>query len=123
MGSVWFHSGLGLGCSCFVGERCSWFGEHCSFVDGRQELERERHADNCNWQLGLGWDGRQGRIGHHLGSLGCSIFHHRRHRRTGWMCHIDRRSCVEIESVDIVAEQVVELAEVVLVGLRGDGLR
>lgn len=68
--------------------------------------------------VGLGLSGR------HLGSLGCSISHHMRHHRIGLMCHKDRRSCcVELDSVDIVAEQVVELAVVVLVGRLVNGLR
>jgi hypothetical protein len=96
----------------------------CSFVDGRLELERELGlvVGSCSFGLvrmdvGLGLSDR------HLGMMGCSIFHHKLHHRIGLSCRMDQRSCVELELVDIVAEQVVESAVVVLVGRLANGHR
>lgn len=49
----------------------------------------------------------------HLGSLDCSIVHHKIHHRIGLTCRMGQHSCVELRLVDIVAEQLVELAVVV----------
>lgn len=68
-------------------------------------------------------DGRLELDDHHLRTLGCSIFRHMIHHRIGWMCRIGRRSYVEIELVDIVVEQLVELAEEVLVEQLANDLR
>lgn len=112
MGSGWFHI-VEVGCNWLV--RYSLIVEHCNFVD--EQLERERPGvvvDSCSFGLGL-MDVGLVLSDHHLGILGCSIFHHKLHHRIGWMCHIGQHSCVEIELADIVAEQLVGLAVVVLV--------
>lgn len=122
MGSVWFRI-VEVGYSCWL-VRCSLTVGHCSFVDGLLELERELGLVVGSYSFELG----QIDVGlvlsdHHLGILGCSIFHHKLHRRIGWMCHIGQRSCVEIELADIVAEQLGELAVVVLVVQLANDLR
>ena len=110
VGLVWSRIVGGLSCSS-VGERCSFVVERCSFVDGQLERVQERgqSVDSCNSGLGLVLDGGLGLNDHLLGILGCSIFHHKIHRRIGLKCHIDRRSWnVQLGLVDIVAEHLVE---------------
>lgn len=91
--------------------------EHCSSVDGRLVLELVGLVldfGSCSCGMGL-MDVGLGLHDRHLGNLGCSIARHKRHHQIDLRCHIDRRSCVVIELVDIVVEQLVEWAVVVLV--------
>lgn len=110
VGSVWSHILEDLSCDC------NWLVGRCSSVGERLGLERALGVGSyCSSGL-VQQDGGLGLNGHHLGILGCSIFHHKIHHRIGSRCHIGRRSCVEIALADIVAEQVVEWAVVALVG-------
>lgn len=121
MGSGWFRIAAVAG---DLG--CSWLVERCSSVDGRLGLERELGLAVGSYSSGLvqidvavGLELND----HHLGNLGCSIFRHKIHHRTGWTCHIGRRSCVAIGLVDIVAELAEGLAVVVLVERLANGHR
>jgi hypothetical protein len=114
---------VGLGCIVVVGLGCSWLVGHCNFVDGQQGLGQGLVVGSCSFELGqLGVELEQ-LNGHHLGNLGCSIFHHKIHHHIGLTCRMGRRSSFELELVDIVVEQLVGLAVVVLVGQQASGLR
>jgi hypothetical protein len=117
----------------FGWSRSSLVVGHCSFVGVGLELERlvVVGVDSCSWLGVLGLRERDGGLGpsvHHLGMLGCSIFRHMNRHRIGSMCHIGRGIAFERAVVDIavvvgiVAEQVVELVVVVLVGRLVNGL-
>jgi hypothetical protein len=106
-----------------VGLGCSWLVGRCSSVDGRLELGRGLVVGSCSFGLGQLGVGLEQLSGHHLGILGCSIFRRMIHHRTGLTCHMGRRSSFELELVDIVVEQLVGLAVVVLVGRLANGLR
>lgn len=99
--------------------------ERCSSVDERLGWERGRlEPGSGSYSCGKGQrDVGLVRNGHHPGILGCSISHHKIHRRIGWMCHIDRRSCAGLGLVDIAAEQAEGSAVVVLAGRRASDRR
>jgi hypothetical protein len=105
-----------------VGLGCSWLMGRCSFVGGRLELGRGL-VGSCSFGLGQLGGGLEQLSGHHLGILGCSIFRRKIHHRIGLTCRMGRRSSFELELVDIVVEQLVGLAVVVLVGRLANGLR
>lgn len=119
-GSGWYRTAVAdePGCSLAV--------ERCSSVDARLGWERER-------ELGLGFGSYSCGMGlghvevglsdHHLGSLDCSISHHKSRHRIDLICRMGRRSCVELHLVDIVTEQLVELAVVELEGQLANDLR
>lgn len=102
----------------------SFVAERCNSVDGRlgwgQELELGFGSYSC--VMGLGHVGL-GRSGRRLGILDCSIFRHKNRRRIGLTYRKDRHSCVELHLVDIVVEQLAELAVVVLEGQLVNDLR
>lgn len=109
-----------------VGERCcSWFVGHCSFADEQLGLELVQGlvVGNCSFELEQMGGGLERQSGHHLGILGCSIFRRMLHHQTVLTCHRDRHNSFVLELVDIVVEQLVELAVVVLVVQLANGLR
>lgn len=87
--------------------RCSFVVGRYSFAGEQLELEQGLGLDNCSFELEqLGVE--LGLNDHLLGILDCSIFHHKIHRQIGLRCHIDQRSYVELDLVDIEAEQAEE---------------
>lgn len=121
MGSVWSR----IGRSSVEGHYCNCVGGRCNFVDELMEWEREQlvpRSDSCSYGK-VQLDVELTRNDHHLGILGCSISRHKLHRRIGSRCRIDRRSCVAIGSVYIVAEQAEGSAVEVLVERLASGRR
>jgi hypothetical protein len=114
-------------CIVVVGLGCSLLVEHCSFVDGQLEVvQRLGLVGSCSFELGEldgGLELGLGLSGHHLGKLGCSIFRRMIHHRIGLTCHMGQHSSFELGLVDIVVEQLVGRAVVVLVEQLANGLR